>query len=307
MAFTQLTLGLTLTLPTNGTRSWGTTLRNTTWTKISQHAHTGSGDGNQITGSGIANGTINLTTKVTGILPIANGGTNSATQNFVDLTTAQVIAGSKTFSDDFILSFTDDAATGAVNALATTGKSGIRLTGAVTSLNGITNAADAKLVAVYNDSGSSINITNLSGSASSADQILTGTGGTVVLGAGQLALFLYNAADTKWLVVAGGGGASVEQSNLTGTTATVTSSSNQKFRYTGGSAQSLASITTTAIVENSVIEFLGTSDTNTFTLDPSTLTNTIMNGVMTLNRGSSIVFRWDSGLTSLVEVSRNGV
>jgi hypothetical protein len=35
---------------------------------------------------------------VTGIVAIANGGTNSATQNFVDLTTAQTIAGIKTFS-----------------------------------------------------------------------------------------------------------------------------------------------------------------------------------------------------------------
>ena len=35
---------------------------------------------------------------VTGILPEANGGTGSATKNFVDLTTAQTIAGVKTFS-----------------------------------------------------------------------------------------------------------------------------------------------------------------------------------------------------------------
>lgn len=48
MAFTTLSLGLTLTIPTNGTTSWGTTLKNTTWTKISNHQHTGSGDGNQM-------------------------------------------------------------------------------------------------------------------------------------------------------------------------------------------------------------------------------------------------------------------
>lgn len=34
----------------------------------------------------------------TGVLPIANGGTGSSTQNFVDLTTAQNIAGNKTFT-----------------------------------------------------------------------------------------------------------------------------------------------------------------------------------------------------------------
>lgn len=46
-----------------------------------------------------AGGTVDLTTEVTGILPIANGGTGSATQNFVDLTTGQTVAGMKNFTD----------------------------------------------------------------------------------------------------------------------------------------------------------------------------------------------------------------
>lgn len=48
-------------------------------------------------------GSVALTTDVTGILPIANGGTGSSSQNFVDLTTAQTIAGSKTFSGTTII------------------------------------------------------------------------------------------------------------------------------------------------------------------------------------------------------------
>jgi hypothetical protein len=36
---------------------------------------------------------------VTGVVAIANGGTGSATQNFVDLTSAQTVAGNKTFSN----------------------------------------------------------------------------------------------------------------------------------------------------------------------------------------------------------------
>jgi hypothetical protein len=43
-------------------------------------------------------GSIDLTSKVTGILPIANGGTGSSTKNFVDLTSNQSISGTKTFS-----------------------------------------------------------------------------------------------------------------------------------------------------------------------------------------------------------------
>ena len=58
MAFTQLTLGLTLTIPTNGTRNWGTTLKNTSWTKISSHDHTGSGNGAQISTGALAPGSV---------------------------------------------------------------------------------------------------------------------------------------------------------------------------------------------------------------------------------------------------------
>lgn len=51
MPYTTLNLGLTLTIPTNGSRNWGTTLKNTTWTKISSHDHSGGGNGVQIVGS----------------------------------------------------------------------------------------------------------------------------------------------------------------------------------------------------------------------------------------------------------------
>ncbi len=42
---------------------------------------------------------VSLSTDVTGVLSIANGGTESSIQNFVDLTTAQNVAGAKTFTD----------------------------------------------------------------------------------------------------------------------------------------------------------------------------------------------------------------
>lgn len=48
MPYETLNLGIELTLPTTGTSNWGTTLKNTTWTKISEHRHTGSGDGQQL-------------------------------------------------------------------------------------------------------------------------------------------------------------------------------------------------------------------------------------------------------------------
>lgn len=47
---------------------------------------------------------IDLTDGVTGVLPIANGGTGSSSKNFVDLTTGQTVAGSKVFSTNPTLS-----------------------------------------------------------------------------------------------------------------------------------------------------------------------------------------------------------
>ena len=58
MAYTQITLGLTLTIPTSGTRNWGNTLKNTTWTKISQHDHTGGGNGAQLGNGSFADFTL---------------------------------------------------------------------------------------------------------------------------------------------------------------------------------------------------------------------------------------------------------
>ncbi len=55
MAYETLALGLTLTLPTSGTRNWGATIKSTTWTKISNHDHTGGGNGLMIGTSALVN------------------------------------------------------------------------------------------------------------------------------------------------------------------------------------------------------------------------------------------------------------
>jgi hypothetical protein len=43
-----------------------------------------------------------ISSGLTGVLPLANGGTGSATQNFVDLTNTQTVGGVKTFTSDII-------------------------------------------------------------------------------------------------------------------------------------------------------------------------------------------------------------
>jgi microcystin-dependent protein len=52
--------------------------------------------------------------KITGTLPVSKGGTGSDTQNFVDLTNAQTIAGAKTFGNDIMIKGTR-VGTGDVN------------------------------------------------------------------------------------------------------------------------------------------------------------------------------------------------
>ncbi|MGV1012653.1 MAG: beta strand repeat-containing protein, partial [Flavobacterium sp.] len=69
---------------------------------------------------------------VTGTVAIANGGTGSTTQNFVDLTTTQTIAGTKTFSSTIAGSITGNAATVTTNA---------NLTGPITSSGNATSIA----------------------------------------------------------------------------------------------------------------------------------------------------------------------
>jgi hypothetical protein len=55
---------------------------------------------NAITASKIASGAV-TDAKFSGLLSVAKGGTGSATQNFVDLSSAQTVAGAKTMSGDF--------------------------------------------------------------------------------------------------------------------------------------------------------------------------------------------------------------
>jgi len=71
---------------------------------------------------------------VTGVVAVANGGTGSSTQNFVDLTTTQTIGGNKTFNGATTISGTNTFATGS---------------GAV-SLNGNTTIAAGKNLTVGN-------------------------------------------------------------------------------------------------------------------------------------------------------------
>ena len=90
-----------------------------TWTAVGGVTSvTGSGN---IASSGGA--TPNIT--FTGVLPIANGGTNSATQNWVDLTTNQSIAGIKTLTTGVSVAVTNPTLEGVLYTFANTPHHGV--------------------------------------------------------------------------------------------------------------------------------------------------------------------------------------
>lgn len=93
----------------------------------------------KVTNSMLA-GSIDLTAKVTGILPIANGGTNSSTQNWVDLSTTQAsIAGAKTFTANLGVTLNQNAATKITISNSTSGSN------AGAELDLVSNAGTAQI------------------------------------------------------------------------------------------------------------------------------------------------------------------
>jgi hypothetical protein len=58
VGYTTVNLGLTLTIPTSGTRNWGQQVLTGTWNRISAHDHSGGGLGQQIDTTGIADDSI---------------------------------------------------------------------------------------------------------------------------------------------------------------------------------------------------------------------------------------------------------
>jgi hypothetical protein len=136
-------------------------------TNVPAGSVTGSIPGSQVSGdiTGKAAG-------VTGIVAVANGGTGSATQNFVDLSTAQSIGGAKTFSSTI---------SGSISGNAGTVTNGIYTTGSYADPSWITSIAGTKV------SG------NIAGNAATATTASTATNALALNN--QAASFYQNAGN----------------------------------------------------------------------------------------------------------------
>ena len=130
----------------------------------------------------LSSSAVSLTADVSGILPIANGGTGSATQGWVDLTTAQTAAGNKTWSGIGTFSSGTASTTSTNGAVVVTGGEGISgalnvggtetVTGLVTQNGGLTEVGTAAI----NNSGAAT--TNIGVSGTGAVNIGNATGKT---------------------------------------------------------------------------------------------------------------------------------
>ena len=119
--------------------------------------------------SGGALYTTSTTAITSGTLPISAGGTGSTTQNFVDLTTAQTVAGAKTFSGNTAVSGNSPFAVG-------TGATTLGGTLAVTGTTTLTGALTANSTTALND-----NVTVAAGKTLTVGTGATTLGGTLAV------------------------------------------------------------------------------------------------------------------------------
>jgi hypothetical protein len=104
--------------------------------------------------------------------------------------------------------------------------------------------------------------------------------------------------------VSWGFGASFIASTFSGTTIILSGATFQKHYYNGGSAQTLTAISGTD-VDGTILNIIGSSDSNTITIDPDDSAGGILiNGSWTGYRGSLLSLQYDSNLNRYLEVCR---
>lgn len=189
MGYQQITLGLTLTVPTSGTRNWGSQLKALAWDKISQHAHTGAGDGNQINTAALVDSAVTAG-------KLASNSVTTAKITDLNVTTGKLANLSVT------------SAKIAVGAVTT----GCIATSAVTSdkiAPNLTLVQAAEIVVVGNNQSTTLNfgngniqILNLTAATGSLNITLNGSGGggfyTIFIKQPAVALTMNWPVEVKW-------------------------------------------------------------------------------------------------------------
>jgi hypothetical protein len=184
---------------------------------------------------------------VTGILPIANGGTGSATQNFVDLTTNQSAAGNKTFTGATILAATTVVGLANIN---TSGSAATLIGNSSTpvAING--SSIDIQDIALHyvhintNNGTGTTSIGNAGASGSDNVDIESATGKSVSVNvqAGTAATNIGTGSNTGLITIGNAGNslALIGGANWSATAAGVITATNFVGPLTGHASQDLA-------------------------------------------------------------------
>jgi hypothetical protein len=274
-------------------------------------------------------------TNVSGIVAIANGGTGSSTQNFVDLSTSQTIAGAKTLSGITTISNATGSTSTSSGALIVNGGAGITgavyagslqntpvgsttaSTGSFTTLaaSGATTLSSTSAHGGAATFSSTVNVTGatslttLTASGTSTLTTLTTTGATSVGGTlgvtGATSLSSLTVSGTSTLTALTTTGAATISATLTiptgagaGKVLTSDASGGATWKNAGGTVTSTSASTTYAASSNvTYIIFTGTS-TQTITLPTAALAG---NGrEYTIKNISGVILTISAGGTCLI-------
>lgn len=230
-------------------------------------------------------------------------------------TSAQTFGGDKSFNG-FLKALnafhgdieTDSTTTGANQTLATPANMIVRVTdSSLTSIEGITAPTHAQFFVLINLTGNPIDLIDDTGTA--ANRIITGTAADLELADTASVWLAYDLTSSRWRVVsgsgAGGGGGQFVNDTFTSNSITTTEDGFQKWTYTGSGTNTLISIAGFAN-DGQVLRIVGTSDTNTITLDHNdVLAGWLLNGSWVGYRGSVIELIFDFTIDRWVESFRN--
>jgi hypothetical protein len=266
-------------------------------------ARDGSGNFSANTITGTLSGTA---TNVSGIVAIANGGTGSSTQNFVDLTTAQTIAGAKTLSGITTVSNNSPSTSTSTGALIVNGGAGIA---------GAVYAGSLQNTPVGSTTASTGSFTTLAASGTSTLTTLTTTGAatlasTSITGAASVGSTLGVTGATTLSGTSAHGGAATFSStvnvtgvttltSLTAGTSTLTSLSVTNNETVGGTlgvtgATSLTSLTASG---TSTLTTLTTTGAATFSSTVKINTGAGLGRVLTSDASGNAT--WQTGVNVL--------
>jgi hypothetical protein len=276
---------------------------------------------------------------LTNALSIANGGTGSTTQNFVDLTTAQTIAGAKTFSSITTVSNSTTSSSTTTGALVVTGGIGIggALFGTSATFSGamvVGGSSTAQQFSVFgaNDPRAEV-VSTANNSAGTYFRVMNGatmTGNATmrVTNTGLFELYTGGASDALRLTIASNGAATFSNAltvteniaagnQISTTIADISTGDNRGFRLFNSNGNKAWNITAGRTGQNNS-DFVvrdSTRSVNAIVLDSASgdmtiLRNLTMNG--TLNNAGNLQDQFtksvpSGGVFNLFSVNFNGV